>query len=110
MDGRLLERELFNWGAQTARGALVTIPAVLANPSVSVAAPPLQVGIYEFVEVSVQNALHVAHFDLGSKVLDHLIRLEDITAKLSTPCSFTLFAPYLVELVKLALAGYVRQS
>src|SRR5215218_4474208 len=74
------------------------------HPRSSGGAPPLEVGLHEGVEVTVEHALHVAGFVLGAQVLHHLVRLQDVAADLAPEADALLLAADAVELVFTRLA------
>ena len=53
---------------------------------------PLQVCLDEGMEVTIKDPLNVSDFEIGTKILDHLVRLQDIGADLPSPGSFVLIS------------------
>ena len=57
-----------------------------------------QIAFNESFDLPIQHGLHIAGLEIGSMILDHLVRLEDITSYLVAPCDFALLAVQLGNL------------
>jgi len=57
--------------------------------------PAQKIGVYEIVQVSVQNGVHITSFIIRPVILHQMIGLQNVRAYLASPCDFLLV---LVEL------------
>ena len=57
----------------------------------------LQLFIDEVIEISVHDAVHIAHFGIRPVILDHRVRLEHVRTDLITPGDLSVIASQLVD-------------
>src|SRR4029079_6003422 len=103
-----------NRARPTGLGADLPVPPGGLGPlpvrTVGAGATPLEEGLDQAVEVTVEDRLHVAGLEAGPLVLDELVRLHSVRADLAPEVDAALLPRQLLELGTLVLALLLGES